>query len=495
MKKLFWTILVLALLVFASCGEKSKKNQSDGENDLTDSESVNDDDSANSGDDSDNSNSGSDEGKTGDTGSDDDKIDDSCKKCDEENRECDEKGGEKVCGDCKEGFFESGNGKCVAKKELGTDCDVAKYSGADCSSGKCVDGVCCNSDCDGVCVSCNVSDFYKGTCTPFPEGVDPDDECEAEEPATCGNTGVCNGVGECQQHSALTQCVAPKCSGNISTEAAFCDGEGNCNDENLKTTNCSPYLCSNDTGLCAGGACSADENCIEGYFCDVDDICSPKKDNGTSCVSDNQCLSNRCLEDDFNTDNLKYCVPGEPSSICVVEGVTYEENFSVCAPATSLNFKICKNNSWGSLKSCTNTTKRRCQATGWGDYSGYLNADSCSNEESGHSCNVDSTCKECVTTLELGENTYTSNFKFDNTKKECHTTCLDSEGYAEHTLCSASHGNILMHYCGIVTFEEKIYGVCRDKKQNGGQCGGDHECLSGRCVWNSFTSRFTCQAP
>lgn len=53
----------------------------------------------------------------------------------------------------------------------GTTCSADSQ----CTSGHCVDGVCCESACDGVCETCNGSP--KGMCTPIPEGMDPQMEC------------------------------------------------------------------------------------------------------------------------------------------------------------------------------------------------------------------------------------------------------------------------------------------------------------------------------
>src|SRR6185295_676118 len=52
----------------------------------------------------------------------------------------------------------------------GTPCTT----GSQCRNGKCVDSVCCNSDCSGKCFSCAPS----GVCTAIPAGADPDNECE-----------------------------------------------------------------------------------------------------------------------------------------------------------------------------------------------------------------------------------------------------------------------------------------------------------------------------
>jgi len=50
-------------------------------------------------------------------------------------------------------------------------------TGADCLSGHCVDGVCCESACTGACQTCNQAAAL-GTCAPIPAGMEPGAECD-----------------------------------------------------------------------------------------------------------------------------------------------------------------------------------------------------------------------------------------------------------------------------------------------------------------------------
>ena len=61
----------------------------------------------------------------------------------------------------------------------------------DCLSGYCVDGVCCNSPCEGLCQSCLASDTGapEGLCFLITAGTDPYDECV--DPETCDGLGDC----------------------------------------------------------------------------------------------------------------------------------------------------------------------------------------------------------------------------------------------------------------------------------------------------------------
>lgn len=118
------------------------------------------------------------------------------------------KAGTEVAGSCDAGKACDGTGSCKTKNS------VACASAADCASGFCVDGVCCNSACDGACVSCNQAG-HLGQCTPYQAGSDPQSEC-GKGTGACKST--CDGVGNCafpQYSVACDNCMT-------------CDGFGSC---------------------------------------------------------------------------------------------------------------------------------------------------------------------------------------------------------------------------------------------------------------------------
>ncbi len=75
-------------------------------------------------------------------------------------------------------------GQCMTQLELGAPCDRGEL----CSSGRCVDGVCCDGPCEGICEACNLPG-QAGVCAPFALGTDPALEC--------GTGGLCNGQRGC----------------------------------------------------------------------------------------------------------------------------------------------------------------------------------------------------------------------------------------------------------------------------------------------------------
>jgi hypothetical protein len=118
-------------------------------------------------------------------------------------------GGTEVAGSCESGKACDGTGSCKAKNS------VTCTSAAECASGFCVDGVCCDSACDGTCASCNQAGRI-GKCTPYQAGTDPKSECAGTGTGTCQAT--CDGVGHCSFPSYTVSC------GNCLT----CDGNGSC---------------------------------------------------------------------------------------------------------------------------------------------------------------------------------------------------------------------------------------------------------------------------
>jgi hypothetical protein len=67
-------------------------------------------------------------------------------------------------------------------------------TGAECASGFCSEGVCCNSACTGSCRSCNLAGAI-GTCQPVPAGApDPHGACPGG--SVCGGDGSCDSTSD-----------------------------------------------------------------------------------------------------------------------------------------------------------------------------------------------------------------------------------------------------------------------------------------------------------
>jgi len=227
-----------------------------------------------------------------------------------------------VCGDdecravcaadqhCCGGFYCSEQA-CLAKKADGTVCDAA----GECESGLCVDGVCCNTNCDGLCEGCN-EDGNAGICTLFaadsdpendcspcsvcsgsgnscvnvPNGEDPAGDCTETEKSSCGYDGTCNGAGMCALWADGTTCEAGSCEDGLSHVEDTCDGVGACEDSG--TESCEPFVCDAQGTDCLA-ACSDWKDCADGYYCQ-DPLCLAKKGDGENCAAPEECLSGEC---------------------------------------------------------------------------------------------------------------------------------------------------------------------------------------------------------
>jgi uncharacterized membrane protein YgcG len=120
--------------------------------------------------------------------------------------------GTEVPGSCTDGQACDGSGSCKSKN------GVACSSATACASGFCVDGVCCESACDGKCVSCNQA-ARAGKCSGYAAGSDPENDCGRGQPP-CRST--CNGAGACDYPQWGTPCLS----------VGYCDGAGLCFDPN-----------------------------------------------------------------------------------------------------------------------------------------------------------------------------------------------------------------------------------------------------------------------
>ncbi|HRI69801.1 MAG TPA: hypothetical protein PK156_36480, partial [Polyangium sp.] len=159
-----------------------------------------------------------------------------------------------------------------------------------CLSNFCVDGVCCNNICNGMCQACSEArkgGGYDGACGAILAGRDPDAEC---------NPGECNGAGTCNQPQTLQpngigcvsggQCASGNCADGVCCDTAC---TANCmactaiKKGNGSNGVCGPISSERDPDNdCNGGRCDGTGNCR--YY------------NGAPCGSSNQCFSTFCVD-------------------------------------------------------------------------------------------------------------------------------------------------------------------------------------------------------
>ena len=151
---------------------------------------------------------------------------------------------------------------CRLNLSNGIQCDRNEH----CKSGSCVDGVCCDSGCDGLCESC-INPGSVGQCSLIANGTDPDEECAGT--GLCG--GLCDGGGSCRYTADTVACDT----------CTRCDGAGFCENPVPATTD-------------PDGSCSTCLTCDGGGACipvpDGQDYQSDCADDGAgSCDKDGQC--------------------------------------------------------------------------------------------------------------------------------------------------------------------------------------------------------------
>jgi hypothetical protein len=171
---------------------------------------------------------------------------------------------------------------------------------AQCASGFCVGGVCCNTSCIGSCVACNLP-ATRGTCTPKP----PTASCSDSN--ACTTSDRCNGTGACTPGTPVAvddgnACTTDSCNPSTGSVSHLAVTNGTaCNDGNLCTQNDSCQA-----GSCAPGAPTVCPN-IE---CQVAGSCDPSTglcpftsapdetacNVGRSCTPDgDRCVAGTCL--------------------------------------------------------------------------------------------------------------------------------------------------------------------------------------------------------
>ena len=146
--------------------------------------------------------------------------------------------------------------------ELRLSDGLACTDDAECASGFCTDGVCCDQRCDGSCTVCSASlgATADGACSPLAETT----ECA---PAACADTvtalsaRTCNATGECQM---------------------------------AMQTPCGAYTCDNTAAACRT-SCSDDPDCASGHVCEMG-ACVAILENGVACDRDEQCQSGFCAD-------------------------------------------------------------------------------------------------------------------------------------------------------------------------------------------------------
>ncbi|MFL5304164.1 MAG: hypothetical protein ACJ8F1_03075 [Polyangia bacterium] len=336
-------------------------------------------------------------------------------------------------------------------------------SDAECVTGFCSQGVCCNSRCDGKCQSCALP-TTTGTCTNVPAGaVDPTATCLDKGTGSCGTNGKCDGNGTCQLYAQGTTCLGSSCPAGSTTftGVSACDGAGKCVTPNA--TPCFPYQCG--ATVCKN-SCTTDGDCAQPAVCSSSGSCG-LKGNGQSCAGAAECLSGFCAQ-----------------GVCC--GTACQGACQSCALANSLG--TCSNVPFGASDpqgTCHDMGNASCGTDGFCDGSGacrlYAAATPCAPPScpatsltlaSGRTCDGNGTCQAAT-------NIACAPYVCNGTTS-CRAACTSDADCQLPAIC-----------------DQKL-NLCGDKKRLGQACASTDECLSGNtCVDGvccSTSACPTCQA-
>jgi hypothetical protein len=196
---------------------------------------------------------------------------------------------------CNDPSICDGTGACKLKDAQGC------ASGADCTSGNCVAGYCCDTACTGACEVCSAT---PGTCTIVPIGNPGNPSCHPDAcdgvSATC--PGACTGDSDCARgfYCANGSCRNSCASDSDCPSGNFCDtNSGQCaatttcdGDHSVKNaatgvvTDCTPFACQGNACL---QTCASVTGCASGFICSAAGLCvaqpssTPVSSSGCSC--------------------------------------------------------------------------------------------------------------------------------------------------------------------------------------------------------------------
>ena len=180
-------------------------------------------------------------------------------------------------------------------------------SPGDCRTGRCVDGVCCDSECAGACMSCRGADQASGSdgqCGAVQAGTDPNDDCADDGAPSCGKDGTCDGAGACADYPVASGCTPRPCTSHSECASGAC-ADGIC--------------CDSSCGGCRACTAALKGSGVDGVCDDVaadtdpHDACALGVNYPTSCLSDGLCDGNgSCREfaKDTTSCGATQCIGG-----------------------------------------------------------------------------------------------------------------------------------------------------------------------------------------
>ena len=180
--------------------------------------------------------------------------------------------------DCLDGWFCDEDSSCRKLRSWGSPCGDRNDT---CESSYCVDGVCCDTACQGTCSSClgafTGATNVDGRCGLVTVGEDPDGEC---------GDAACNGVGSC-----FTTLPGQPCGNGFECTSGFCADQVCCQ---------SP--CQGECEICTTGTCEPIPDGVDPSLeCQAPTTCNGQRscwsqELGDTCARDLECSSGHCAD-------------------------------------------------------------------------------------------------------------------------------------------------------------------------------------------------------
>ncbi len=322
----------------------------------------------------------------------------------------------------------------------------------DCIAGYCVNGVCCQQRCEGLCVQCD-RPGSRGSCVPRTAGTDPEG---------CRGTAACDGAGRCRLVAGAA------CDADGECMSGFC-ADGICCDRPCAA------LCRSCVEPASLGICKALTDVEQPALCAGDHVCDPDgrcvRRRGQPCFDASECATGHCV-DGFCCDRAcdgpcEACGVGGSEGTCTVraDGSDPEGDCSAChvcdgqgacrpASARSDPKEDCEpeegcglDGSCDGLGGCRRRGEETICGTQRCDGRAFVGAAVC---DGGGSC-VEPPPETCPGALLC-----------DGAGSACRAVCTGDEACAEGHFCAGAR--------------------CLPRREDGAPCATTRECLSGACV-------------